>query len=236
MKRAFGFLLLVAVVVCAGCNTTSSGMNRQQLAQNNPAPLPFKIIISEKGRDIESVGTAEKVSYKDLLPVFGVSSIGIAQLAKNETAIAAIRGKFAAGQAFEEAGRILGSNDPAANTVKLELLYYKHYGSSTKPGYTGVSGLMQFSAGLGGSNKTTLSSYAFAYHKKGNFFASMERDVLREIVEIALAHWGRQFDNSSSADKGIVDFPTALSGEFSVGAADYAFDVFTPLPDRAKGE
>ena len=147
MKQPLGLLLLVAAVICAaGCSTTSSGINRQQIVNNSPKSLPFKVIVSEKGKDIESVGTAEQVNYKELLPLFGLSSFGIAQLAKNETAIAAIQGRFAAGQAFEETGRARCSPDSGASMVKLELLHFKHFGSAKKPGYVGVSGLMQFSA------------------------------------------------------------------------------------------
>jgi hypothetical protein len=235
MKKTFGFLLLfVAAVICVGCSTTSPGTNRQQLAKNSPSFLPFKVIISEKGRDIQSVGTAEQVSYKDLLPMFGLSSFGIARLAKNETAIAAIRGRFAAGEAFEETGRMLCSSEPTARVIKLELLRFKHFGSSTKPGYTGVSGLMQFSAELFDSHQVTLSSYAFAWHKKGNFFASQERDVLREIMENALGHWGQQFGDQASAVK-VAGFPGPESGQFSVGDADYVYDIFNPAHDNAKG-
>lgn len=211
----------------AGCATTSSGVNRQHIiTKKATATLPFRVTIDEKGKEILSVGTAEKVNYKDLVVMFGVHSLTVGALAKNETAIALIRGKFAAGRAFDEAGMAISSHDPTAPVVLLELIHFKHFSSAQTPGYTGVSGVLQFKARLLMSDQVTVSTYAFAWETKDTFFPSQERDILREIVEVALDHWGHQILKINSI--GIVPhhFPPSSSGDYSIGITKLAYDIF----------
>ncbi len=224
----------MTVLTLLGCATTSSGTNRHQIVSGSQVPaLPFRIMVDGKGTTIESVGTAEKVDYRQLILISGIHSAWIGPLAKNETAVALIRGRFAAGKAFEEVGKMISSADSTAPVMRLELIRFKHYGSAKTLGHTGVSGIMEFSASMLTSGESTISSYAFEWGKKGTFFARQERDVLREIIEYAFTHWVRQIEEGRWGNAANV-FPETSSGEFSMESANYAYVIFRPWTDNKR--
>ncbi|MEW5745528.1 MAG: hypothetical protein AB1805_08865 [Nitrospirota bacterium] len=232
---SFWFVLILNILA-AGC-ATGSGVNRHLLFKENPVQaLPFKVVVGDTSRSIETGAIMSDPSLSFLL--FGM---GGGAAAATPGAVGAMRGKFAAGEVFDQASKALSPAGAAASgqTLHLKLIRFQHY---LVPGLSpGLKAVMEFSADFAGTDKTTKSSYAFSWKRDGmTILPGREKDVLREMVEYALSHWSRMllghYAKNASKDNLIPDFPPALRGQISHDIVEGVYEIFAQTMEKRGGK
>ncbi|MBI5212269.1 MAG: hypothetical protein HY957_02715 [Nitrospirae bacterium] len=92
---------------------------------------------------------------------------------------------------------------------------------------------MEFSTQFNSNDKKLWSAYACDLQIKGTFFPNDEKNMLREIIEASLSHWGTLIsttDNKSALSAGKV--PEKSQGKFIGDEAICAYEVFVAEQDR----
>lgn len=219
IMRRFGSIV-VLISLFLGC-ATHAGTNRQTIADSTQGcTLPYRIIVSDKSRDI--VSAPKMVGGDPLLPIalFGIGGA----LAMSDTGVALIRGKFAAGEAFESSADSISISDPGSQaTLQLTLTRFEHFlGLSPKKRH-GIQAVFEFTSAFPSTNKVTVSGYIFDWENKGaGLFPGQEKDLLREMLEYGLMHWCHALANAG----GDQAFPAVQQGELSTGDLNCEFRIF----------
>ncbi|MFH1702786.1 MAG: hypothetical protein ABIB41_05045 [Nitrospirota bacterium] len=225
-KRSISFFLLIfGFFSLMGC-ATGVGINQHQMFNDISKPvLPINIVVDEKSRSIESGAI---MTDSSVMLLFG---LGGAAVSSTPGAVGAIRGKFAAGEVFEQAAKSISTASAGNKHVKvqLQLLHFQQYLVGGKK--RGLEAIMKFKAQFVGTDKITLSTYAFHWNNKGaSLFPGTEKDILREMIEYALMHWAQMFLNQNMSNASIAnviaDFPPASRGQFSGRDVECSYEIF----------
>jgi hypothetical protein len=233
-KRNFYAILLLAAFLPLSC-ATSEGVNRHQIGSETPKfKLPITIVATAESGNVVSAG--KRLAKGDTTPfflMFGLGGMAAKPIAGSDKFGNIVRGGFAAGQAFQETVRkISGVADVQSDrSITLDLTRFQHFwGANRNLGWPGIVVAMEFTANMRDSGKTVGSFYRIEWERKGSFFPGEEKDILRELLENALFHWCQQiqdaYRDSKSREKVFNDFPARKTGEFSVGPAEYTYDIF----------
>lgn len=187
--------------------------------------MPIEVVIGSQSRRLEVAG---KMGEDGRIQAFIVG--GIPGLALSSSAgIGAIRGKFEAGEAFENSVKSIFAKSTGSNgdRLSLELVDFQQYNI---PGMVPrLKAIMSFRAILEPPGQTTLSGYLFDWEGRGLvLLPNQEREMLKEMVNQVLVHWGKSIE-THMADNGLnspVSFPTPKRGEFYGNGVKCTFTIF----------
>ena len=217
--------VLLACLLACGC-ATGSGVNNQALFPSREnVNLPVQVAIGDQSKRIESAGMMGEDDRVRYFILYGL--VGLAM--SSPGAIGLIRGRFAAGEAFENSVKtvFIRNLDDNGQKLVLELVDFQQYN------ITGIAprlkAFMTFRARLEPSGQTTLAGYLFDWEGRGPvLLPNQEKDMLREMVDQVLIHWGKSMrDHINKTDpNGPVTFPPHSRGEFYGNFVKCTYDVF----------
>jgi hypothetical protein len=231
VSERLGLLLLVVCFFLGACATTGSGVNRGLLfGERQKTELPYKVTVVRNSMH-SAVGTSvdDGLSSSSLFLVGGLGGI-VGGKAVQATGIqSAMRGKFLADEAFEDAVRkIAFVGEESSPIVSLELTRFEPLlKADTKSRKLIV--LVEFTSEFVKTEKRAKSTYVFEYTigSMDLFGSSKEKDVLREMTESAITHWAREFSNSRILD-GTAAFPMPFEGTVSLQNLECRYSIFQP--------
>jgi hypothetical protein len=143
-----------------------------------------------------------------------------------------MRGTFLAGAAFEQAAKDISCKDgePEA-TIELDIVRFQPVlDVGLADSKRGLTVGMEWLAAIAGENGAdTRSTYVCTYDLGNSklFTSAEEKDVLREMVEHALAHWAERV-NVTRNEGGKATFPEFTQGDFNLEHAKCSYRVFAP--------
>ena len=217
-------VLLVCLLAC-GCATGSGVNNRTSFPSRENVNLPVQVAVGDQSRRIESAGALGEESRAQAFVLYGL--VGLAM--SSPTGIGAIRGRFAAGEAFENSVKTVFMSNLYDNGQKLvlELVDFQQYniwGASPR-----LQAFMTFRARLEPSGQTTLAGYLIDWEGRGPvLLPNQEKDMLREMVDQVLIHWGKSMSVhiNKTDPKEPITFPPHSRGEFYGNFVKCTYDVF----------
>jgi hypothetical protein len=216
--------LLVCLLAC-GCATGSGLNNHAYFPSRENVTLPVQAAVGDRSKRIESAGMMDEDGRAQSFILFGLVGYALSSPA----GIGAIRGKFAAGEAFENSVKTVFINNSNDNSQKLllELVDFQQYDIfGVQPR---LKAFMSFRARLDPSGQTTLAGYLFDWEGRGvALLPNEEKDMLREMVEQVLVHWGKSLEShiSMCGPNEPVSFPPHSRGEFYGNFVKCTYDVF----------
>ena len=205
-----------------GC-ASGIGINKQNYFDNNAfRPLPAKIVIDNSTRFYESSVALHKNSQAAAIAMFGIGGA----ITGTQTSVDLIRGKFQVGRAIEESAEALTADKDDKRVIYFHLDTFD-YGAIPKA----LQVMMAFTARMDGATDNTRSAYKCDVKLGGGLFTpGVEKNMLREMVEAMLSHWGNRLYTDShdqnEPPQGILYFPTPERGEFSGQQAKCAYHIF----------
>lgn len=207
------FLILVALSGCA----SGPGVNKRQFfSENDKVVLPVKAVLDESSAKLETVA---QWSGMTKVQMFMTSGIVGALLLDEPKVGKAIRGGFMVGQAFAE--DLAGMSTDSADTLTFKIKSFNHY---AVPGMLpSLKALMYFETTNDKQGFSTLSAYACDWESRGPIISGgTEKDMLREMVDYSLNHWGRLYLTNRTES----GFPAPQRGTFTGEGVKCAYDVF----------
>jgi len=236
-KKTRAFILSVLLVLSTlstGC-ATGSGANRTNYFKTDlTQPLPFSIKASDESRGLVATPSLKSDSENFIGGLLLGGIVG-AYLSTNSAAWSTLRGKYAAGEAFIEATKNFNSVGTQQQTLILKLARFE-YGILPAKGFKSgrVLSFMEFTSQFNNNDKKIWSAYACDLQIKGTFFPNDEKNMLREMIEASLFHWGKLI--SSPDMKTILSagaFPQKSKGNFTGDEAICAYEVFVTELERS---
>ncbi|TAN42150.1 MAG: hypothetical protein EPN25_03785 [Nitrospirae bacterium] len=226
-KKTRAFLLsvlLILLTLSTGC-ATGSGANRNNYFKTDlTQPLPFSIKASDDSRGIVASPSLNSDSENFIGSLLLGGVVG-AYLSTNSAAWSTLRGKYDAGEAFIEATKKFNSLGAQQEALILKLDRFE-YGILPAKGFKSgrVLSFMEFSSQFSNRDNKLWSAYACDFQIKGTFFPSDEKNMLREMIETSLYHWGTLMSTGKLTEK--------LKGNLSGDEANCAYEVFVTEQDR----
>lgn len=217
VKGIISILIISSLIGCA----TGTGVNRNMYFQPNEIiHLPDKVVVDEKTRSIES-GIIMGNSFPLLAVTVGL--VG-AVITSNQGFVDIVRGKFAAGDAFDHSSMKLARDNSEGRDriLFLNLLRFQQY---AVPGH--LQAFMEFSSHLDNSTDTYLSAYSCDFTIKGAMFTpSTEKDMLSEMIDSTLFHWGKTLLSKTTSDKDNMTFPSTERGKLLADGVECTYELF----------
>ncbi len=226
-------MLLIIVVFLTGC-ASGTGANLNNYFKTDIAtPLVTSIRTDQASKPI-ILGPTLKSDSDNFIASLALGGIVGAYFSTNSAAWSAIRGKYAASEAFVDATKRFNSGDTKKEVI-LRLDRFE-YGIRPAKGFKsgGILSYMEFSSQFSNNDNKVWSAYACDFQIKGTFFPNDEKNMLREMMEASLWHWATLIsspDNMEIFRAG--SFPQKFKGDFMGDEAKCIYEVFVSEQERS---
>lgn len=224
MKLYSFFLFAFFCINVVGC-ATGPGVNHHEYFDSKPPlKLPFDI---EVAKETEKIEVGAVMGEGSEIRSFIVGGLPAVAMLKIPGAVGAIRGKFAAGEAFTAYAKSLSNHDQTRQlqTLDLRLVYFQQY---LIPGLAPrMEALLKFEAVLRDSGEVSSSGYVYDWEgREAVLTPGKEKDMLNEMMEQSLYHWATLVLDDSSNSVPASKFPAPKKGQFTGKGVRVTYEVF----------
>jgi len=221
-------MIKIIVLICLtpltfGC-ASGAGINRRQFFDNSAfTSLPFRVSIDNSINGIEASSPAiRKEHISGATAMFGVGGA----LGASQGYTDAIRGRFQVSKAIKESISSLGVQNDSKYLIHFHLNKYQY---RIIPKTFQIE--MDINSRLDGEDDISRSLYTCDFMRSLVMFTpGVEKDMQKEIVEVIISHWGKQFNSSRGEDAKIsmetIKLPSPTKGEFIGNRAKCVYEVF----------
>lgn len=211
-------LFLMCVVFFYGC-AAGQGTNRHEyFPAENTISLPFKTAVDEDTKKFESAPIMGGENKN--IQAFIAGGLPALMVTNSKTATGFIRGNFEAGKVFEQSVKAFSTEVVSDKTLDFKLVHFQQYLIPQK-----LQTEMKFEVKMNGAS-FSYAEYACTCNLKSSVFGpGKEKDLLHEIVERSVFHWGQAFlSNAGNTESD--GFPAPVRGKFEGDGAECGFSIF----------
>ena len=213
-------ILLGLATLIAGC-ASGVGTNRHEFFdETTPVSLRGQIVVDDPTRSAE----ASLAFGKDAaMQAFFLSGIVGAGMVNSPKAIGTIRGRYQVGKLIEIVTSSMSQTENTDCLVQFHLDRFSYTGDRGN-----LQAILDFTTRI--QDEAVRSAYACDMKIKFSplgFTPGMEKDMLREMVEHALGHWGQSLcQQLGSGGSGKCEFPPRNNGRLSGRTVECVYDTF----------
>ena len=189
-------VLFLSLLVFSGCATGAGENQNSYFHAYTMSKSPYNVTVEKETLSVES-----GIIMGESFPMMA-ASVGLvgAAVASNQGFVNMVRGKFAAGQAFQDTAKRL-SKDESGKELRLNLLEFQQYAIPQH-----LQAYMKFSSRFENEDTTYISAYACDFKlKPGAFTPSTEKNMLKEMIDYSMHHWSVNLSKSRSEGNELLD-------------------------------